>query len=780
MSTTQDMESASSNAGALPKPNAALLHPHIDAGHELIPLHPPSYVDNHGRTRGKSPRDSNWRHRDYRSESAAKWMATGNNVDVRLRPDDLVIDIDPRNFPEGDNVKSRFASDFSLKLDDIPRTITGAGGDHYYLRKSANLLVRHALDDYPGIEFKTHGAQVVAAGSTHPLTGQHYRIDDIFGDLRSPPEVPYALCAVIARSERVSTGHAGLHTREELVLMLEGLDPRDYNSNEAWFPLLAASHHATGGAGCDEFVEWSLRDADYAGREWEIRRRWESLSSEEGKRVITFKTLYDQLHRHNQGHRIPHSAVADDFINGAAEFDARGVGVLSEEAALSAMNRRHFTALVGGKHNVGIEGSHPTLGINQVQFFSDGAVRRHYDRAFVEATDADGEKAKRTLGSFWLAHPLRRAYDGVVFDPMPGRSHPRLYNRWRGWAYDPNPNGSWDRLKHLLRNVLCGGDDKAYSYMLRWSAFMVQKPHRPAEVAVVVRGPKGLGKGTYFRALHHLAGAHGKHILNAEHFTGRFNEHLMDCIFLLVDEGFWAGDKRHEGVLKGLITEPVLTFEPKGQPIVQGPNLLHIAIASNEDWVVPATLDERRFAILDVNPNVPDASSKEFFDELYRELENGGYGAMLNELLHIDLGSWHPRYDVPRTRGLAEQKIESFRQNPIAAFWLNTLEEGVVPVPDDTDEDWSRNAVTVDSTRKWWIVRDVNQYAKRLGRREEVSKTAVARFLSQVGVRVHERDARGNRIWSIPPLAEARTRFEELFGSPYPWDDGWAPVKAAR
>ncbi|MEI9964242.1 MAG: primase-helicase family protein [Caulobacteraceae bacterium] len=434
------------------------------------------------------------------------------------------------------------------------------------------------------------------------------------------------------------------------------------------------------------------------------------------------------------------------------------------------MNRRHFTALLGGKHYVGVEGSHPTLGINHVQWFSDGAIRRHYDRAFVEVAKEDGENAKKPLGSFWLGHPLRRAYDGVVFDPTPGRAHPRLYNRWRGWACDPNPQGTWDHLKHLLRTVLCGGDEKTYDYMLRWSAFMFQQPQLPAEVAVVARGRKGLGKGTYFRALHHLAGAHGKHILNAEHFTGRFNEHLMDCIFLFVDEGFWAGDRRHEGALKGLITEPVLTFEPKGQPIVQGPNLLHIAIASNEEWVVPATLDERRFAILDVNQNAADASSKAFFDELYRELESDGYGAMLHELLELDLGSWHPRDDVPKTLGLAEQKIESLRQNPIAYYWFQQLERGEM-IFSDGPRAWRDNAIAVDSSGKDMMLSDINICARQLGRRGDITKAAVARFLRQVGVTVSGHDNNGGRIWSIPPLAQARARFEEMLGGPWQWDE---------
>lgn len=226
MSGSDNTGGAGSDAGAFRKPDARLLRPHIEAGHNLIPLHPSSYIDNRGRQRGKSPRDTNWRHRDYRNESPLKWVEEGNNVGVLLGPEDLVIDIDPRHFPEGDNVKVRFASDFDLKLDDIPRTVTGSGGDHYWLRKPRNILVRAALDKYPGIEFKTDGTQVVAGGSVHPKTGGYYRVDDIFGELRSPPMLPDKLRAAIEKIERSASVEPGLHTAEELAFMLEGLARR--------------------------------------------------------------------------------------------------------------------------------------------------------------------------------------------------------------------------------------------------------------------------------------------------------------------------------------------------------------------------------------------------------------------------------------------------------------------------------------------------------------------------------------------------------------------------
>jgi phage/plasmid-associated DNA primase len=120
------------------------------------------------------------------------------------------------------------------------------------------------------------------------------------------------------------------------------------------------------------------------------------------------------------------------------------------------------------------------------------------------------------------------------------------------------------------------------------------------EVAVVMRGIEGCGKGTLAKVLLHILGQHGVAISNTKHLTGNFNGHLRDTVLLFADEAFHARDKAHVGVLKALITEPTLAIEAKFQNAVQMPNYVHLMMASNEDWVIPASLEARRFLVLKV------------------------------------------------------------------------------------------------------------------------------------------------------------------------------------
>ena len=66
------------------------------------------------------------------------------------------------------------------------------------------------------------------------------------------------------------------------------------------------------------------------------------------------------------------------------------------------------------------------------------------------------------------------------------------------------------------------------------------------------------------------------------------------------EEAVWAGDRSAQGVLKSLITEPEMLVERKGVDPVKMRNLMRVMFTSNEDWVVPAALDDRRFACFDV------------------------------------------------------------------------------------------------------------------------------------------------------------------------------------
>ena len=125
-------------------------------------------------------------------------------------------------------------------------------------------------------------------------------------------------------------------------------------------------------------------------------------------------------------------------------------------------------------------------------------------------------------------------------------------------------------------------------------------------------------------------------------------------------------------------------IEPKGVDSFQMPNRLKILMASNNDWVVPASADERRYFVLDV----PDTrkGDKAYFTELAAAIEGDELAAFLDYLLKLDLAGFDHR-NPPHTEGLNKQKLigaESFirywHDCLAAGYLLNTGEDNW---PDD-------------------------------------------------------------------------------------------------
>jgi Family of unknown function (DUF5906) len=440
---------------------------------------------------------------------------------------------------------------------------------------------------------------------------------------------------------------------------------------------------------------------------------------------------------------------------------------------LAAMNERHAVIEnIGGKCRVVDwvpSELDPDALVAVFQTKSD-FINRYVNRRF--GWKPRGEPL--TLGEWWFEHPRRASYRGAAFKPgkpavINRREFGDYLNLWKGWGVAPR-KGRWRLMRDHIEQILSGGDPKAADYNIRWTAWGYQHPDEQAEAANVFRGPKGGGKSTFLSTVRRTHGPHGIQITQVTHLTGNFNAHLRFCTFLYVNEAFWAGDKQGEAVLKGLITEPATMFTLKGVDSVSGVNCVKVAMDTNAEWVVPASHDERRYAVNDIDPrysrgNAPEEVRKEYFGALQQELREGGAEAMLYDLLQMDLGDWHPR-EVPMTRGLMRQKKESLRGN---FQWIEPLiQSGTLRCPVSPSRP---NRITTEELLK---------YVKTFRGLEFASDESIASFLYGDMGFIPELSPQGNRFrgskggprgWEFPPLLELRARWETKFGGEWDWHD---------
>jgi len=281
-----------------------------------------------------------------------------------------------------------------------------------------------------------------------------------------------------------------------------------------------------------------------------------------------------------------------------------------------------------------------------------------------------GQKKTINIVSDWLQSPDRREYEDLIFNP---KGTPNgYYNIWRGFAVEPK-KGDWSLMRAHIQENICNGNKIHYDWIYKWMARMVQDPggKRPG-TAIVLRGDQGVGKGVFLNQFGQIFGQHYLQINNQMHLTSRFNDHFKGIVFLFVDEGFWAGDKGSEGLLKGLITEDLIVIESKGRDAITFKNYINMAMASNNDWVVPAGLDERRFFCLDVSS--AKKQNIKYFEAILYQMNNGGREAMMYDFLQYDFSTGPNIQIVPRTNALFDQILSTMP--PLQTYWMEIIRRG--------------------------------------------------------------------------------------------------------
>ena len=462
------------------------------------------------------------------------------------------------------------------------------------------------------------------------------------------------------------------------------------------------------------------------------------------------------------------------FADKVSHFKALLVGrVLAEEqgvtdvdAQIARMNQEHAVVFLGGSGFVLWEQEDPIHHRPTIEFLNEKSLHLKYKNKPVLITNDNGEKRSVPVSLYWLTHPQRRSYNRVVFEP--GGAPDDYYNLWRGWSVHPS-RGDWSLLRtHIYENI-CGKSADVFGYVYAWMADAVQNPARRPGVAIVLRGKEGTGKGKFVKHFGSLFGQHFLQVSNPRHFLGNFNAHLANCLLLFADEAFWAGDKTSDGILKSLITEPTHSLERKGQDVVEVANYVHLIMASNADWVVPAGMEARRYLVLDVAElRMQDAG---YFAAIDAQMESGGREAMMHDLQAYDLTDYDLRA-VPQTRALWEQK--QFSMSAINQFWYGRLRDGEPLL----GRDWS---AAVPCHELYALYARESQLAGEKRRSREVEfgmqfkklVPKLTRAKKSLGSRDPTEGYESRRVWCylLPSLADCRAAFASLVHYDVDWDE---------
>lgn len=659
-----------------------------------------------------------------------------------------VLDVDVKNGKDG------LASLAALGFDDHRamspvRTITPSGGFHLFFAYTPDLKASVGKIG-PGLDVRNNGGFVIAPGSIK--NGDQYLVEGeelsrgmplpTWPEALTPPAQPYRDSVGIQEASEFHRDWA----RDYLTTFAAKVEATPEGARQA--ELNNASMWA-GGAG----AHGALSRDDAAAVLIEAGKTC-GLSEREAR--STFNHGWDDGLRKPIDLPVETYVSEDDFddLNGDAANTAKANPVI-------ALNLDHAAVMMGGRFRIIVEKN---------DGFDVFAPEELHKLNANNRVKVPGKTTTEPVTAVWMRHSRRRTFKGgMVFNP---KSAPvDAYNIWRGWAVQSDRTASCQLFLDHLRDVVCGGGEREYQWLLGWMAHLIQHPEQKPGTAVVLRGAKGAGKDTVGNYLGALFPRHHVTISQPEHLTGRFNAHLETALLLHLEEGYWAGDKQAEGVLKNLITCPTLQIERKGIDPYEIDHFARLLITSNADWVVPATRGERRYFVLDVSP--ARAKDSAYFGAIARERDNGGKGALLHFLQGYDLSGFDVR-NPPETAGLTQQKLAGLLNAD--AWWHDRLSNADLPQGGDgfdKEPKWRDAPISISredlkTDYEGWL-------ARKKWHGEALSVAAFGKKLRAMcnGLRDERQRTSGGRPrhYVFPPLAEARSAFAAYIGGTLEWDD---------
>jgi hypothetical protein len=620
----------------------------------------------------------------------------------------------------------------------LPKTLIAespSGSLHHYFKYPDSVKIKNSASKIAqGIDVRGDGGMVVAPPSVKPGVGSYVWLNDY--DIADAPDWLLTMCKEEpAKSSPAPVQYQAVDHAEVATAL--AVIPSDDES--VWFKVGCAIAKEFGDTGLPIFIKWSAKSQKYVANECE--EKWEHCKTNTGYNIAT---IFHYANEALPGWR--------DALN-------------DEPTWLEEMNERYMVVNEAGKTVVYRPAIDPVLERDYLETNAFDDLRKAYLNDRVEVgTDTNGKSTYKTKADAWLEHPQRKQYlGGVVF--APGQLLPAdTYNLWQGFAVEP-VQGDWSYLRDHILYVICNGDKNLGAYLIGWMAKAVQEPGKQGEVAVVMRGGRGTGKGTFANWFGKLFGQHFMYLTNAKHLVGNFNAHLRDAVVVFADEAFFAGDKSHASVLKGMITDPFITIEAKYKNAVTARNIIHLLMASNEDWVVPAGQDERRFCVVELCSAVKQ--NHKYFEEINKQMENGGLAAMLYDLQNHDLTGFNVRA-VPTTNALVDQKIKSLTGTE--AWLYDVLQRGEI-----RHQPWTSSGLVIPKNSAYEDYKDRHKDFRDYAPAGISSWAKSVRSIMRGAVSETRPEVDGTRVRSLvfPPLDQCRDVFLGHLGQVDGQDHVW-------
>jgi hypothetical protein len=562
------------------------------------------------------------------------------NYGVVLDNKHLIVDVDPRNFPEGRDSLKELEADLCINIRKACGfyVITGGGGFHYYFKKPPKILIKNALKEYEGVEFKGLGRQVVGPGSIHPETCQPYVL---VGNPMDLFDAPGELVELIRREDiRLEKGTGDYDDSEaNRILTRQALDAHPpavegQRGNDTTYQ--AACICRENGVSKDLALE---------------------LLEEYNERCEPPWMLDELVAIVNNAYRYGQNAIGSKNIKG--DFEA----VEDEEPEIAAKKEPVVAPVFLDEIK-----EHWCYSISTKRFFDlrDMAMldKEMFDDTYAGATD------KKKPSAFAIQCPdMRKVFAPTYWPGRPqfiaekGRERLNLYK-------DPGLVPAPGDVKPFMDFVDLLLGNKAW-IIHDYFAYLLQNPGEKALWAPLIQGKPGVGKSLMARILMTLFGDNVSQPTN-DQLHEKYTDWLKACQLVVIHELMAGGRLEMMNRLKDPITEPTIRVREMWSPPYEIVNRANFLFLTNHEDAIILPKDDRRFAII-----FSDAAIQEpaYYYSVVDWWKGNGPAALLHYYLHEHI--FDVRFDAKAPAPVTAEKLQMIEntRHPVEATIMDMLDD---------------------------------------------------------------------------------------------------------
>jgi hypothetical protein len=296
-----------------------------------------------------------------------------------------------------------------------------------------------------------------------------------------------------------------------------------------------------------------------------------------------------------------------------------------------------------------------------------------------DVSNEDGDKKTIKIDPFkmWCEWEGKRNVFEIGFDPR-NRKNDDIFNLWNGYNIGKEDTEKYDEaeakpLLDHIKNIWCKGSEESYEYIMNYFAHILQKPYEKTGVVLALKSEQGGGKGIVLKKLGNIIGdTHYAQNSNANFLFGDFNGQLEGKILINLDEAFWGGDKKMEGVIKNKVTETKQTINKKNKENYVIDCHANYIITTNNDWFAGTTEDDRRHYCLELDNAKAGRTTKES-EKYFSEIENVSCESFAKILYNRDISNFKARM-FKKTKLLQDQVERNW--NSPKVWWNSVMKKG--------------------------------------------------------------------------------------------------------